>query len=114
RTKDEAFARWKNPLRGFVGLEGTDAGGFRQLPCRVQFELDELEKLWSLKSLFDKWKWILLGESQINYSALFFCSTHCVNRDCSNLRWKRHFGVFRGRIPGAGTGGRFGVRSTAR
>lgn len=65
--------------RGFVGLEGTDAGGFRQLPCRVQFELDELEKLWSLKSRFDKWKQVLLGEVKINYLALFFRANHVAN-----------------------------------
>ncbi|MGP9034259.1 hypothetical protein ACT17S_14480 [Glutamicibacter mysorens] len=84
----------QNPLRGFVGLEGTDAGGFRQLPCRVQFELDELEKLWSLKSLFDKWKRVLSGESQINHSALFFCSTHWPSRWDSTRRSMRHIGVF--------------------
>ncbi|KUM29428.1 hypothetical protein AQ436_07050 [Arthrobacter sp. EpRS66] len=66
--------------RGFVGLEGTDAGGFRQLPCRVQLELDELEKLWSLKSRFDKWKQVLLGEVKINYLARFFGADHLADR----------------------------------
>ncbi|UYQ78110.1 hypothetical protein OF385_02820 [Glutamicibacter sp. JL.03c] len=66
--------------RGFVGLEGTDAGGFRQLPCRVQFQLDELEKLWSLKSRFDKWKQVLSGEAKINYLARFFEADHQAHR----------------------------------
>ncbi|KSU66788.1 hypothetical protein AS038_09035 [Arthrobacter sp. NIO-1057] len=74
-----------DPRCGFVGLEGTDAGGFRQLPCRVQLELDELEKLWSLKSRFDKWKQVLLGESKINYLARFFRANHVVNTVAERL-----------------------------
>ena len=94
----------ENPLRGFVGLEGTDAGGFRQLPCRVQFELDELEKLWSLKCPFDKWRWVLLSESQINYLALIFYSGQATDYLVPDGWFQRICGVFYNRFATTGTG----------